>query len=254
MYFSQTVEVCSTGEATNGGQVGPGEVAPVVTACVQTGNNKIAAYGAAVQRCNGDRRSVLKAIVDGQLYISYWDLTLGHESGMDFVIQNPKKAAQARKNKQAAAALARATQTAALAPAEPQAETPPPTANGIPQGVLAATENMAEDNAEDNVAIGNAKEITGGLANAAKATAGTATPLAAGAATPLAEPGDEHVDSDEHDPTYSLDDLRREARMHMRVNTNLRDDIESWNGLFEAMTDYFDKCLPGATARASCCF
>ena len=124
---------------------------------------------------------MLKAIVDGELYISYWELV--RESGMDFVMQNPKAAALARKEreKQAAAALARATQTAALAPAEPQAETPPPTANGIPQGVLAATENMAEDNAEDNVAIGNAKEISGGLANAAKTTAGTDE-------QPLAEP------------------------------------------------------------------
>ena len=53
-HLGQAVEVCSTGEASSrGGQVAPGEVAPVVAALVQTGNNKIAAYGAAVQRCMG---------------------------------------------------------------------------------------------------------------------------------------------------------------------------------------------------------
>ena len=60
----------------------------------------------------------------------------------------------------------------------------------------------------------------------------------------VAQPEDEGGDSDEHESTYSLDDLRHQAAMHMRVNTNLRDDIESLNGLFDAMTDYFDECLP----------
>ena len=151
-HLGQAVEVCSNDEAgrIEGGQVGPGEVPPVVTAIVQTGNTKIAAYGAAVQRNNENCSDVLQAIVDGKLYISYWCLTIGtHKSGLDFMTQNHTKAA-----------LARATQAAALAPTEPQAETPPPTANGILQEV----EDMAKDNAEDNVAIGNAKQVTGELA------------------------------------------------------------------------------------------
>ena len=73
----------SNGEASNGEHVGSGDVVPVMEALVQIGNSKIAAYGEAVQRCGGNRRSVLQAIVDGELFISYWKLTLGeHESGV----------------------------------------------------------------------------------------------------------------------------------------------------------------------------
>ena len=99
----EVLQVCSTDEASSrGGQVAPGEVAPVVAASVQTGNNKIAAYGAAVQRFNGDRPRVLQAIVDGKLYISYWEFASGrHESGMEFVLQTRKLKLESQRAKPA---------------------------------------------------------------------------------------------------------------------------------------------------------
>jgi hypothetical protein len=130
-HLGQAVEMSSigkvscTGEASNGGHVESGDVAPGVKALVVIGNSKIATYGAAVQRYSGNRQKVLEAIVDGELYISYWELALG-EHDLDFVLQNPKAAAKKREK-----------QAAALAPAEPQAETP--AAAAIETTVLAPT-------------------------------------------------------------------------------------------------------------------
>ena len=81
---SSAGEVNSTGEASNGGHVESVDVASGVEALVQIGNSKIATYGAAVQRCSGDRRRVLKAIVDRELYTSL----LGYECSFSLCKKN----------------------------------------------------------------------------------------------------------------------------------------------------------------------
>ena len=69
------------------------EANKVRTSVVQIGRNKIAAYGAAVRRTSA--KSVMQAIVDGDLYISYWRLAKGaHGSGLDFMTDCPTASVQ----------------------------------------------------------------------------------------------------------------------------------------------------------------